>query len=282
MSEFRSTDTLAVLVHGAWHSSLHWAATQRALAGRGIASIAVDLPGHGLGAPLPSGYLQRGQPGLATEKSALAHITMQDATDAVTATLAGVRSRFGRVLLVAHSAGGGPASLAAEQRPDLVDHLAFLSGFVPAGRPRFTDYITAPENAAAVRVPTVADAAELGAFRINPLTDDADVVAVIRRAFLNDLPADAPDSWRQFLHPDEHYDSLGAPVAVTPQRWGRIPRSYIRLTEDLALPPVTQDLMIAEADALTPGNPFDVRSLPGGHSPFMTRPAELAELIADL
>ena len=224
----RSTDTIVVLVHGAWHSSLHWAATQRALAAHGVASVAIDLPGHGLGAPLPSGYLRPGQPDLATEKSALGPVTMQDATDVIVEALAGVRRRYADVVLVAHSAGGGPASLAIEQEPDLVDRLVCLSAFVPAGRPRFSDYISAPENAGAVAIPMVADAAELGAFRINPLDDAA--ALVLRRAFLNDLPADAPDTWRQLLHPDEPYASLTAPAPVTPQGWGRGPRRVNRRT----------------------------------------------------
>lgn len=109
-------DTVLVLVHGAWHGSWQWAATQRALAGLGAASLAVDMPGHGFDVPLPSGYLLPGQPGLLTEKSQLAAVTMDDCADAVLDTLRRVR-RYGRVVLVAHSAGGGPASLAAERAP---------------------------------------------------------------------------------------------------------------------------------------------------------------------
>lgn len=276
------SEALVVFVHGAWHSSLHWAATQRALASLGVASIAIDLPGHGLDAPMPSGYLSPGQPGLATEKSALADVTMQDAAAVLTETLVGVRDRFGRVIVVAHSAGGAPASQSAEQAPDLIDQLVYLSAFVPAGRPRFTDYIGAEENAGAVQLPMVGDAAELGAHRINPLSPDSAVIDVIRTAFLNDLPLGAPEGWRHLLHPDEHFASLTAPVVVTPSRWGCIPRTFIRLTDDMALPPVTQDLMISEADQITPDAPFKIRSLPGGHSPFVVRPAELAGLLAEI
>jgi hypothetical protein len=43
---------------------------------------------------------------------------------------------------------------------------------------------------------------DLGAIRINPLSPDPAVTEVIRRAFLNDLPAGSSDCWRQFLHPD--------------------------------------------------------------------------------
>ncbi|MGA0194495.1 MAG: alpha/beta fold hydrolase, partial [Ilumatobacteraceae bacterium] len=43
---------LVVLVHGAWHGAWCWAPLQTELDRRGIASLAVDLPGHGsTGAP---------------------------------------------------------------------------------------------------------------------------------------------------------------------------------------------------------------------------------------
>ncbi|OZM75416.1 alpha/beta hydrolase [Pseudonocardia sp. MH-G8] len=276
-----TSSTLVVLVHGAWHSSLHWAATQRSLAQRGIASTAIDLPGHGITAPVPTGYLQPGQPGIATERSDLADLTMDDLTDALVTRLAEVRPRFRRVVLVAHSAGGGTSSAAAERAPELIDHLVYLSAFVPAGRPRFLDYVDAPENAGAVHVPRVGDPTAIGAIRINPLSPDPAEVAAIHRSFLADWPADRP-GWRLLLHPDEPVASLAAPVPVTAARWGRVPRTYIRLTDDLALPLATQDLMIAEADQVAPDTKTEVHSLPGAHSPFLTRPDELATVLASL
>lgn len=282
MNRPTAAETVLVLVHGAWHSALHWTSTQRALARHGLASTAVDLPGSGLDAPVPSGYFQPGQPGLATEKSALADVTMQHAADAVLDALVSARTRYRNVVLVAHSAGGSAVSAAAEQAPDLVDRIVYVSAFVPAGRPRFADYIQAKENADAVQVPPLGDPAELGAIRINPLSADPAHADVIRRAFLNDLSPASPDTWRQLLHPDHPFSSFTTPVPVSVDRWGRLPRSYVRLTDDLALPPVTQDLMIAEADRAVPDNPFQVHSLPGGHSPFVTRPAELAALLTTI
>jgi hypothetical protein len=131
-------------------------------------------------------------------------------------------------------------------------------------------------------VPPVGDPEKLGAIRINALSPDSAVTDVIRGAFLNDLPADSSDSWRQLLHPDLPLSSFITPVPLSPERWGRLPRTYIRLTDDLALPPVTQDLMISEADQVVSDQPFQVRSLPGGHSPFVTRPAELATVLATI
>jgi hypothetical protein len=61
-----------------------------------------------------------------------------------------------------------------------------------------------------------------------------------------------------------------------------VPRTFIRTTEDRTVPLALQDRMIAEADALTPDNPFDVRSLPSSHSPFASMPDRLAEVLHTL
>ncbi|WP_328315788.1 alpha/beta fold hydrolase [Streptomyces sp. NBC_00388] len=276
MTELSSADTVFVLVHGAWHSSGQWAATQRALAGLGAASVAVDLPGHGFGAPLPSGYLLPGQPGLLTEKSPLASVTMAHCAENVVHTLRQVR-RYRRVVLVSHSAGGGPASLAAERAPELVDALLYLTAFVPAGRPRFSDYLGSPENATAHGGSlAVGDPEVLGAIRINPLSTDPAYVEELRQTHYHDTPPDHFDRWRSALSTDLPLAIATTPVGVTAPRWGRIPRTFVRCAADRALPPAVQDLMIAEADRAMPGRRFAVRTLPGSHSPFAARPSDLA------
>lgn len=271
-----STDTVFILVHGAWHSSGQWAATQRALAVLGAASMAIDLPGHGFDAPLPSGYLQPGQPGLLTEKSALATATMDDSAGAVLDALRQAR-RHPRVVLVAHSAGGGPATLAAERAPELVDEIVYLSAFVPAGRPRFFDYLGSPENATARgQSLNLGDPEELGAVRINPLSQDPAYIEELRQTHYHDTPLDRFDRWRTALSTDLPLAIPTTPVIVTPDRWGSIPRTFLRCADDQALPTAVQDLMIAEADRAMPGKSFTVRTLPGSHSPFAARPHELA------
>ena len=42
--------SLVVLVHGAWHGGWRWAGVQAELDRRSVASLAVDLPGHGASA----------------------------------------------------------------------------------------------------------------------------------------------------------------------------------------------------------------------------------------
>lgn len=277
MNKLSPAHTVFVLVHGAWHGSGQWAATQRALAGAGAASVAVDLPGHGFDAPLPTGYLLPGQPGLSTEKSPLATVTMDDCAETVLRTLRQVRPHYGRVVLVAHSAGGGPASLAAERAPELVDALVYLSAFVPAGRPRFSDYVESPENATARgQGLTVGDPGELGAVRINPLSPDPAYVEELRRTHYQDTPPERFGRWRSALSTDLPLAIVTTPVTLTSPRWGRIPRVFLRCADDWALTPAVQDLMVREADQAMPDNPFTVRFLPGSHTPFATRPDELA------
>jgi len=270
-------DTLFVLVHGAWHSAAHWGPTQRSLAGHGAAGVALDLPGHGFAASLPSGYLVASQPGMDTEKSKLAGVTMDECADAVLAALRSVRAHARTVVLVAHSAGGGPASLAAERAFGLVDHIVYLSSFVPAGRPRFYDYLSTPENADALGGGlAVADPDEVGALRINPVSTDPDYVEELRQTHYHDTPADRFDRWRTTLSPDLPLAIPAGPVTLTERGWGRLPRTFLRCADDRSLPTAVQDLMITEADAAFPGSPFAVHTLPGSHTPFAARPDELA------
>lgn len=94
---------------------------------------------------------------------------------------------------------------------------------------------------------------------------------------------DAPQPARELLFPDAP-DEIGAWAAsrlrpqsarvfedvVTRAAWQTVPTLSIVCQDDVIFPPVF-------AERLEAG---DVRYLPGSHSPFLARPAELAELIS--
>ncbi len=102
-----SEHPLVVLVHGAWHGAWCYAALQERLDRRGIASLAVDLPGHGA-STLPLGDL---------------HGDAQHVADVIEA--------WGRpVVLVGHSYGGAVITEAAV-RTAHVRHLVYLAAFAP-------------------------------------------------------------------------------------------------------------------------------------------------------
>ncbi|HKR50836.1 MAG TPA: alpha/beta fold hydrolase [Pseudonocardiaceae bacterium] len=95
-----------VLVHGAFCNSAVWAPAARELALLGHRTVAVDLPGHGLGATIPVGYLG-GQDldALATVPSGMAGISTADDV-AVVSDVVLRAAGLGPVILVGTSRGG--------------------------------------------------------------------------------------------------------------------------------------------------------------------------------
>jgi pimeloyl-ACP methyl ester carboxylesterase len=95
-----------VLVHGAWHGAWCWASLQAELDRRGIASHAIDLPGHGTSVR-PLGGLHHDA---AHVSDTLDHLGLVD------------------VVLVGHSYGGAVITHAAAGRTDIA-HLAYIAAF---------------------------------------------------------------------------------------------------------------------------------------------------------
>ncbi len=271
-------DTAFVLGHGARHGSWQWAATRHAPAGAGAARVAAGLPGHGFGAPPPGGGCPLpGRAGPLTGRPQPADVTMGDCADGVRDTLRRAR-RHGRLVLVAHRAGGGPASPAAPCAPGLLDRIACLSASVPAGRPCLSGHLGAPENATArEQNVNTGDPQTLDAGRIDPLAPDGAYLEELRQTQCHDAPAGRFDRRRSALSPGLPPAVPSARVALAAARWGRMRRVFLRCARDRALPTAAQDLMTAEAgQAAVPGAPLTVRTLPTGHSPIAARPRELA------
>ena len=105
------------------------------------------------------------------------------------------------------------------------------------------------------------------------------VLATLKRALLADGTDSEFYAFLATLEPDECLDA-GTDRAEA-DTWGRVPHSYVRLTGDQSIPIALQDRFIAEADALTPANPFDVHSLDSGHLRALLRPSELAGILAE-
>lgn len=101
---------LVVFVHGAWHGAWCWAPLQAMLDARGLASVAVDLPGHGV--------------------STLPFTDMHGDADHVVDVI----ERLGRpVVLVGHSYGGSVITQAAHRLRSTVPvtHLVYVAAFCP-------------------------------------------------------------------------------------------------------------------------------------------------------
>ncbi|WP_224274814.1 alpha/beta hydrolase [Streptomyces sp. LS1784] len=258
-----------VLVHGSGSNSFYWQPLLRELGLRGHRAIAVDLPGHGLGAYLPESYqspqdLER----LHTEPSPISKVTLGDFAAHVIDVVRRVR-RNGPVVLVGGSLGGATLNAAANQVPELVAHLVYASAFCPTEHPSVLQLMMTPEAATSsmYKIPAVQTPPELGVSRVNWRSGDPAFFAIVKEAIAADRSDAEVRALMNVLEPDE-----SAAVGVSedarglPATWGRVPRTFVRYTQDRTIPLPLQDLMIREADDVTPHNRFRVRSLSAPHA----------------
>jgi hypothetical protein len=73
-----------------------------------------------------------------------------------------------------------------------------------------------------------------------------------------------------------------APTSITKDRWGKIPRTFIRCALDQAIPLVVQNALIAAADAFAPRNLTRATTLQCSHSPFFSMPEQLASVLIQI
>jgi len=236
-----------VLVHGAWHGSWCWDKLTPLLRARGHAVHAVDL--H-VGAP---------------EQASLAGYarTIEQALDAQPAP----------AILLAHSSGALAASQAAEERPEKVATLAWLSGFVAKSGQAQRELMGADplQKVSAVlmvdfrpgtRIPlqTRIDTAKADAVKLAFYDDcsEADANAAISRL----VPEPAAPSVQQ--------------LRLTEERFGRVPKAYIHCTRDNAISLPRQRQFAAQWPLKR------TLSLDSSHSPFLSMPDQLAQAIFSL
>jgi pimeloyl-ACP methyl ester carboxylesterase len=269
-----------VLVHGSWHGSWCWTLVTEHLAGLGVPAVAVDLDGHGLKGPSPQARWRRpfDPAAYAGEPSPVAAVTASSAA----ATLIGQLRRIGGgrpCVLVAHSMGGVVATAVAEQAPELVSELVYLSAYAPvSGRPT-SDYFSLPEAGHAVVDLLVGNPAETGALRLD--TGDDDRRRALREVFYDDVDEVTAAAAISLLTPDGPVGIPGETLTVTAERYGTIPHTYVVCLRDKAFPVALQRRFVAEIDAVS-AKATNVRELPTSHSPFLSRPAELAGIIASI
>lgn len=257
------------------------------LAIRGHRVIGVDLPGHGpADGQYPASYqAPQDLEAFAEAPSPVAGIGLDDYTRQVVEVLERVAGH-GPVVLVGGSMGGTTISRVANQVPDLIDRLVYDAAFVCVDLPSANDYFLTPEGqtskAPLLASAMVGDPAKIGAQRINWRSADAQWLADAKQVLMEDATEAEFLATLNSLQPDESLVAAGEDAKVDASTWGRIPRTYIRHTLDRMIPLALQDRMIAEADALTPENRFDVRTVRTGHVARAGKQREIVEILDGL
>lgn len=276
-----STSTPVLFLHGFWHGSWCWTDVLSRVTAQGVRALAVDMAGHGLRARRPASVTARpfDPAARATEPSPVAGVDLDQAGDLLVSqlqTLGGGRP----VVVVAHSMGGTVLTRAAEQAPELVAQAVYLCAFMPASGIPAVAYTQMPQAAGELVVPSlVADPAAVGALRLDTVDAEPEYRRQLRQAFFGDVDDAVADSAIALLSPDAPAGIAVGSTTLTAEGWGRVPRTYVVCTQDRAIPEPLQRHFIAEADAAHPGNPTRVHVLESSHSPFLSRPDDVARVV---
>jgi pimeloyl-ACP methyl ester carboxylesterase len=246
-----------------------------------VPAVAVDLDGHGLKSRSPQArwYRPFDPAAYAGEPSPAATVTAGSAADTLIEQLR--RIGGGRpCVLVAHSMGGVVATVVAEKAHELVREIVYVSAFAPVSGNSAAYYITTPENAGeGVTDLLAADPGQIGALRQD--TGDLERHREISEVFYGDVDDATAAAAISLLGPDGPAGIPGEPVVVTESRYGANPHTYVLCLRDKVVPVALQRRFIAEIDAVSV-RPTTVVELDTSHSPFLSRPGELAEVIASV
>ena len=274
-----------VLVHGGWHNHSTWDRVTPILEAAGFAALTLDLPGAGANAIAPTSLCRRpfDPVAFAAERSPMAGVTQEERTQAVVALVKEAASvGSGKVILVGHSAGGMTISAVAEQVPHLLLAVVYLAGFmVPNGMSLLAMLQHETLSSALAPGLFVGDPTAIGATRINAGSTDEAYRSLLKASFYGDVSESEFAHAASQLHCDEPNVGALAPSEITPGRFGAVPRHYIRCTQDCAIPLSGQDHMIATVDDAIGGKTI-THTLDSSHSPFLSQPATLSNILIDI
>jgi pimeloyl-ACP methyl ester carboxylesterase len=229
-----------ILIHGSWHGGWCFDDVKALLEAQGHEVIAPDLPGMG------------------GDEATLAAVTLESWT-AFTAELCRKASQK-PVVLAGHSRGGLIISQAAEIAHEAIDRLVYICAMMlPSGMSRSEFKQTEETN------PAFDQLIELVANGHGSKIVGPNPGAVFAQ---RSPPEKVRDAMQRLV--TEPHGPRSARLHLTSEKWGSIPRTYIECIHDLTIPISSQRKMLA----LLPG--AAVVTLDADHSPFLSRPFELA------
>jgi pimeloyl-ACP methyl ester carboxylesterase len=229
-----------VLVHGPFHGAWCWEKVVPFLLGRPAQrAIFGDLPGHG------------------QDPTPIPEITLQSYIDTV---VGWVKRAEEPVILVGHSLGGMVIGEVAEQLPEQVSALVYISGLVPLKGQNAFELIG--QNAELRSLLELNEAEGWGFVQRDALPD---------RYYHDCQPEDVTAALDRLRK--EPLSPFFQPAQVTPERFGRLPRYYVSCLEDRAVPLTLQQQVCVRTPMA------QVFPMNTGHTPFLSAPAALAEIL---
>ena len=170
------------------------------------------------------------------------------------------------------------ATAVAEQAPELVAELVYVSGMAPVSGISAAEYnVLAEMSDSLLMANIVADPAATGALRCD--FDDLSRRGHARQTLYNDLSDDHASRALSLLCSDAPVAIGVEKLTVSRTRYGAVPHTYVVCNRDNALRPALQRRLISEIDAVSTTE-TTVAELDTSHSPFLSQPQALADIFA--
>lgn len=232
-----------ILVHGASHGGWCWEKVAPLLEAGGHKVCAPDLPGLG------------------KDQTPPANVTLADNVEKISRLLDKMDEP---VVLVGHALGGVTISQVAEARRRKIKALVYVCGLMPPSG-RTSREMTGDDPDALFR-------------RSREVSPDGLTYTFARTQlpvlFYADVSPEDRYRAMERLRPQPLSIST-TPVSLTEERFGSVPRWYIECTQDNAV-------RIARQRAMVKNLPCKVVTMECGHTPFYSKPEELAEHLEEI
>ncbi len=233
-----------VLIHGAGHGAWCWDKVVSLLKKEGHTVVAPDLPGSG------------------EDKTPIPEVTLQAYADRVCEV---VNAQSEAVILVGHSMGGVAITQAAENCPDNIQNLVYLSAYLLQDGETMFQYVQEDTESLLVTNVVMAEDESYGTVK-----DEG-----IKPALYADCSDEDVQRAKSLLGP-QATAPMATPVSTTAENFGRIPRVFIECLQDKAISPSIQKKMYTNLPC------EKVISMDTSHSPFFSAPKELVDHLLSL
>jgi hypothetical protein len=204
----------------------------------------IDLPSHG------------------ADQTPVAQVSLKAYTDRVCEVLDGLDEP---AILVGHSMGGIAVSQSAEERPDKVKKLVYVTAFLLRDQECMVDIIQT--DAEALVAPNLAVSSDGVYTGIN--------VERVQDIFYGCCKEEDVERAKISLTP-QPMNVLSTKLSLTPERYGQIPRTYIECLRDQAITHSCQKGMYIASPC------EKVFTIDTDHSPFYSTPEELASILLEV
>lgn len=231
-----------ILLHGAWEESRMWDDVSPILQQNGHTVTAIDLPGHGANKHPNS---------LVTTSSYI-----QAVVDVIT-------QLDHQVILVGHSMNGALISHVAEQIPEKIERLIYVTAFLLKDGGSVLEAMQSDADGEVLPEIVFSDDQ---AYATLP-------EAALRRIGFHDIEESAIKRFLPLMAEWQATEPFMAKLVLSDKNFGSVPKTYIRTGMDKMVSPALQDTMIGNWEVES------VLDLESGHFPAFSQPEKLAELM---